>query len=160
MQKITPCLWFNDNAEEAINFYTSVFHNSKVVEVSRYGDAGPGKPGSVLAGTIQIEGQEFMVLNGGPMYSFTPAISFFVSCEAQSEVDYYWNRLLEGGKPDQCGWLTDRFGVSWQIVPTILARLLADPDPVKANRVMHAMLKMVKLDVGQLQHAYDNVVVQ
>lgn len=157
MQKITPFLWFKDNAEEAINFYTSIFKNSKVHHVSRYPDAGPGSPGAFMTGTIELEGQEFMVLNGGPAYSFTPAISFFVDCKSQDEVDYYWNRLLEGGKPDQCGWLTDKFGLSWQIVPTRLGVLLNDPDPVKANRVMQAMLKMVKLDVAELERAYNQV---
>src|SRR3990172_2272493 len=154
MKKITPFLWFKDNAEEAINFYTSIFKNSKVHQVSRYPDAGPGSPGAFMTGTIELEGQEFMVLNGGPAYSFTPAISFFVDCKSQEEVDYYWNRLLEGGKPDQCGWLTDKFGLSWQIVPTRLGELLNDPDPAKAGRVMQAMLKMVKLDVAELEHAY------
>lgn len=156
MQKITPCLWFDSNAEEAMNFYTSVFHDSKVVQVSRYGDSEPGVPGSVLVGTIQIEGQEFMLLNGGPAFKFTPAISFYISCGSQGEVDYYWNRLLEGGEPSQCGWLTDKFGVSWQIVPVVLPKLLSDPDPVKADRVMQAMLKMIKLDSAELQQAYDN----
>lgn len=154
MQKITPFLWFNDNAEEAINFYTSVFKNSKVLNVSRYNDAGPSGKETVMTGTIELEGQEFMVLNGGPSFSFNPAISFFVDCKSQEEVDYYWNRLLEGGSPSQCGWLTDKFGVSWQIVPTRLGELLNDPDPVKAKQVMDAMLKMVKLDVGELERAY------
>ena len=154
MQKITPFLWFDDNAEEAINFYTSIFKNSKVSNVSRYGEGGMGKAGTIMTGTIQLEGQDLMFLNGGPIYKFTPAISFFVDCKSQEEVDYYWNRLLEGGKPDQCGWLTDKFGLSWQIVPTRLGELLTDPDPVKAGRVMQAMLKMVKLDVGELERAY------
>lgn len=156
MQKITPFLWFNDNAEEAVDFYTSVFKNSKVVSVSRYGEGGPGAKGTFMTGTIQLEGQDFMVLNGGPVFSFTPAISFFVDCKTQEEVDYYWNRLLEGGAPDQCGWLKDKFGVSWQIVPSVLGELLNDPDAAKSQRVMEAMLKMVKLDIAGLKQAYEN----
>lgn len=157
MQKITPFLWFKDNAEEAINFYTSVFKNSKVHNISRYNDAGPDGVSTVMTGTIELEGQEFMVLNGGPAFTFNPAISFFVDCKSQEEVDYYWNRLLEGGSPSQCGWLTDKFGVSWQIVPTRLGELLNDPDPAKANRVMQAMLKMVKLDIAEMERAYNQV---
>ena len=156
MQKITPFLWFNDNAEEAVNFYTSVFKNSKVVSVSRYGEGSPGTKGTFMTGTIQLEGQDFMVLNGGPAFSFTPAVSFFVDCKTQEEVDYYWNRLLEGGNADQCGWLKDKFGVSWQIVPSVLGELLNDPDAAKSQRVMEAMLKMVKLDIAGLKRAYEN----
>jgi predicted 3-demethylubiquinone-9 3-methyltransferase (glyoxalase superfamily) len=155
MQKIAPCLWFDGKAEEAMNFYTSIFKNSKVVDVMRYGEAGPGEKGSVLAVTFEIEGQEFMTLNGGPMYKFSPAISLFVKCKTQEELDDLWAKLLEGGEPQQCGWLTDKFGVSWQIVPTILGEMLKDKDAEKANRVMQAMLKMVKLDIRVLRQAYE-----
>jgi predicted 3-demethylubiquinone-9 3-methyltransferase (glyoxalase superfamily) len=155
MQKIAPCLWFDGKAEEAMTFYTSIFKNSKVGTVMRYGDAGPGQKGTVMAATFELEGQEFMALNGGPMYKFSPAISFFVKCQTQDEVDDLWAKLLEGGAPQQCGWLTDRFGVSWQIVPTILGELLQDEDAEKARRVMQAMLKMVKLDIELLKQAYE-----
>jgi predicted 3-demethylubiquinone-9 3-methyltransferase (glyoxalase superfamily) len=155
MQKITPCLWFDGNAEEAMNFYLSVFKNSKALNISRYGDVGPGAKGSVLVAMIQLEGQEFMLLNGGPQYKFTPAISMKVDCENQEEVDYYWNKLTEGGAESRCAWLVDKYGVSWQIVPTILGKLMSDPDPVKANRVMMAMLQMNKIDIAKLQAAYD-----
>src|SRR5450432_2629340 len=155
MQKITPFLWFNDNAEEAMNFYISIFKNSKVVSVSRYGDAGPGPKGSVMVGKFEIEGQEFMALNGGPIYKLTPAVSFVVNCETQQEVDDFWEKLTAGGQPIQCGWLTDKYGVSWQIVPTILGQLMADKDPVKSGRVMKAMLQMIKIDVAGLQRAYN-----
>ena len=153
MQTITPFLWFDDNAEEAMNFYTSIFEESKVGELMRYGDAGPGPAGSVMGGSFELLGQEFKFVNGGPHYSFTPAISLFVSCETQEEVDYLWEKLTEGGKEDRCGWLTDRFGLSWQIVPNALGELLGDPDPPKAQRVMEAMLKMVKLDIQTLRDA-------
>ncbi len=155
MQKITPFLWFDGKAEEAMNFYTSIFRNSKVRDVMRYGDAGPGPKGSVMSATFEIEGQEFIALNGGPAYSFTPAISFFVKCETQEEVDGLWAKLSASGKTQQCGWLQDKFGLSWQIVPTILGKLLQDKDRQKANRVMEAMLGMVKLDIKELQRAYD-----
>ena len=155
MQKITPFLWFNGQAEEAAKFYVSIFKNSKVGRVSRYGDAGPGPKGSVMSVTFQLEGQEFFALNGGPQYSFTPAISFFVNCETQQEVDELWDKLSAGGRTDQCGWLQDQFGLSWQIVPTVLSKLLGDKDPQKASRVMQAMLKMTKLDIKGLQQAYD-----
>jgi predicted 3-demethylubiquinone-9 3-methyltransferase (glyoxalase superfamily) len=154
MQKIIPFLWFDGNAEEAMNFYVSVFKNSKIVSIRRYGDAGPGPKGSVMTGTFQIDRQEFYALNGGPHYKFTPAISFFVNCETQAEVDELWNKLCEGGAPNRCGWLTDKFGVSWQIIPTALSKYLSDPDPVKANRVMMAMLKMDKIDIAGLKKAY------
>ena len=156
MQKITPFLWFNANAEEAVHFYTSVFKNSKVVSVSRYGEGSPGTKGTFMTGTIQLEGQDFMVLIGGPAFSFTPAVSFFVDCKTQEDVDYYWSRLLEGGKPEQCGWLKDKFGVSWQIVPSVLGELLGDADVAKSQRVMEAMLKMVKLDIAGLKRANEN----
>ena len=155
MQKITPFLWFNGNAEEAINFYTSVFKNSKVVNVRKYGDTGPGPKGTVMTGTIELEGQEFMLLNGGPEFSFTPAISFFVNCKDQKEVDELWNKLLEGGKPQRCGWIQDKFGLSWQIIPESLGRYLCDKDPVKSANVMKAMLKMDKIIVKDLDEAYN-----
>jgi predicted 3-demethylubiquinone-9 3-methyltransferase (glyoxalase superfamily) len=155
MQKITPFLWFDGNAEEAMNLYVSVFKNSKIVNVRRYGDAGPGPKGSVMTGTFQIEGQEFFALNGGPKYKFTPAISLFVSCETQQEVDELWEKLSAGGHKDQCGWLQDKFGLSWQIIPTALGKMLGDKDPRKANRVMQAMLQMSKIDIKKLKQAYD-----
>jgi len=155
MEKIGTCLWFDGKAEEAMNFYTAIFKNSKVGKVARYGDAGPGPKGSVMTATFERDGREFMALNGGPMYKFSPAISFIVNCKTQEEVDHHWNNLLEGGAPQQCGWLTDKFGVSWQIVPTILGELMTDKDPAKSKRVMEAMLKMVKLDIKALQQAYE-----
>ncbi len=154
-QKITPFLWFDNNAEEAMNFYVATFKNSKILNVTRYGDAGPGPKGTVMAATFQLEGQEFYALNGGPQYKFTPAISLFVNCETQQEVDALWNKLLDGGREDQCGWLTDKFGLSWQIIPTILGKLLGDKDPRKSSSVMRAMLQMRKIDVKKLQQAYD-----
>jgi predicted 3-demethylubiquinone-9 3-methyltransferase (glyoxalase superfamily) len=153
MQKITPFLWFDDNAEEAMNFYVSTFKNSKVGRVTRSGAAGPGKPGSVISATFQLEGQEFHALNGGPKYQFTPAISLFVSCETQEEVDGLWTKLAAGGAPHQCGWVKDRFGLSWQIIPTILGKLLGDPDPGRAQRAMQAMLGMTKIDIAALKRA-------
>lgn len=153
MQKIRPFLWFNDNAEEAMNFYLSVFKNSKAGTVSRYGDAGPGPKGSVMSATFELDGQEFMALNGGPTYRFTPAISFFVNCETQQEVDELWERLSAGGKKDRCGWLQDKFGVSWQIIPSALGRLLGDKDRARAQRVMQAMLQMDKIDIKRLEEA-------
>lgn len=155
MQKIAPCLWFDGNAEEAARFYTSVFAESRIVTTMHFTDAGPGPEGHVLAITFEIDGQEFMALNGGPQFPFTPAISLFVHCSSQQEVDRYWAKLIDGGgSPWQCGWLTDRFGVSWQIVPDALGEMLRDPDKAKAGRVMAAMMKMVKLDLAQLEHAY------
>ena len=156
MQKITPFLWFDGNAEEAMNLYVSVFKNSKVVSVRRYGKAGPGAEGTVMTGTFQIEGQEFYVLNGGPQYKFTPAVSLFVNCETQEEVDELWEKLSAGGRKDRCGWLQDKFGLSWQIIPSDLGKLLGDKDPKKANRVMQAMLQMDKIDINKLKQAYDN----
>jgi len=155
VQKITPFLWFDDNAEDAVNFYTSIFKDSKIENISRYGDEGPGPAGSVMMANFKLNGQDFMVLNGGPEFTFSEAISFFVSCETQAEVDYYWDRLSEGGETQQCGWLKDKFGLSWQIVPTALGELMGDKDPEKAGRVMQAMLKMVKIDIAGLQQAYD-----
>ena len=151
MQKITPFLWFNENAEEAMNFYVSIFKNSKVGTVTRYGDAGPGPKGQVTSVTFVLEGQQFMALNGGPLFSFTPAISLYVSCETQEEVDELWEKLSAGGSKDRCGWLKDRFGLSWQIIPTALGRLLTDKDSDKSQRVMHAMLKMDKIEIAALQ---------
>jgi predicted 3-demethylubiquinone-9 3-methyltransferase (glyoxalase superfamily) len=155
MQKITPCLWFDNQAEEAVAFYTSIFANSRVTGVSRYGEEGPGPAGSVMTATFQLAGQEFMALNGGPYFSFTPAISMFVSCETQAEVDLYWEKLLDGGQPEQCGWLRDRFGVSWQIVPAVLGEMMQDPEPEKVRRVTQAMLGMIKLDIAGLRLAYE-----
>src|SRR6266852_8496753 len=151
MQKITPFLWFNDKAEEAMNFYVSIFKNSKVGRVTRYGDAGPGPKGSVMSATFQLEGQEFFALNGGPQFTFTPAISFFVNCETQQEVDELWGKLSEGGRKDRCGWLQDKYGLSWQIIPSALGRMLQEKDPAKANRVMQAMLQMDKINIERLQ---------
>jgi predicted 3-demethylubiquinone-9 3-methyltransferase (glyoxalase superfamily) len=155
MQKITPFLWFDGKAEEAMNFYVSIFKNSKILGVSRWGDAGPGPKGSVLTAAFELDGQKFVALNGGPQYTFTPAISFMVNCETQEEVDHYWEKLTAGGKEVQCGWLTDKYGLSWQITPTILITMLQDKDPVKAQRVMKAMMKMIKIDIKELQRAYD-----
>ena len=156
MQKISTCLWFDGKAEEAMNFYLSIFKNGKVANVMRNGAAGPGQKGSVLAVTFELEGREFIGLNGGPHYQFTPAISMFVKCQTQAEVDDYWERLLAGGgKPQQCGWLTDKYGMSWQIVPAALGEMLQDKDAAKANRAMQAMTQMVKLDIAALQKAYD-----
>ena len=158
MQRITPFLWFNDNAEEAVKFYTSIFKKSKIGKIARYDEAGEkvaGRPaGSVMTIEFEIEGQDFIALNGGPHFKFNEAVSFVVSCKTQTEVDYYWNKLSAGGKEVQCGWLTDKFGLSWQIVPTILGELMSDKDPVKSQRVMEAMLKMVKLDINKLKAAY------
>ena len=153
MQKIRPFLWFNGQAEEAANFYTSIFKNSKVVAVRRYGEAGPGPKGSAMSVEFQLEGEDFVALNGGPQFQFTPAVSFFVNCETQEELDDLWSRLSEGGKTLQCGWLTDKFGLSWQIVPTALGRLLADKDAQKSARVTRAMLQMIKLDIKVLERA-------
>ena len=153
MQKITPFLWFDGNAEEAMNFYTSIFRNAKVGSISRYGEAGPGPAGSVLTASFELEGLQFTALNGGPHFKFNEAISFHVACESQAEVDYFWDRLGAGGQIQQCGWLKDKFGVSWQIVPTALPRLLGNPDRAKANRVMQTMLQMKKLDIAALERA-------
>jgi predicted 3-demethylubiquinone-9 3-methyltransferase (glyoxalase superfamily) len=152
-QQITPFLWFNDNAEEAVNFYASIFKDAKITEVARYGEAGPGPKGSVMTMKFRLNGLEFVALNGGPHYTFTPAVSFVVNCETQAEVDHHWDKLVDGGKPIQCGWLVDKFGLSWQIVPTVLPKLLTDKDPAKAKRVMAAMMKMIKLDIPKLEEA-------
>jgi predicted 3-demethylubiquinone-9 3-methyltransferase (glyoxalase superfamily) len=157
MRKITPFLWFDGNAEQAVHFYASIFKDSKIGTVMRYGDAGPGPKGSVMTVAFELNGQEFIGLNGGPTYKFTPAVSFMVHCETQEEVDEYWDKLSEGGAPNVCGWLQDKYGLSWQIVPTALLRMLEDKDPAKSNRVMQAMMKMTKLDISELQAAYDAV---
>lgn len=155
MQKVTPFLWFDDKAEEAMNFYVSLFRNSKVLSLSRYGEGAPLPAGTVMTCTFELDGREFMALNGGPYFKFTEAFSMFVTCESQEEVDEYWEKLSAGGEESQCGWLKDRFGLSWQIVPTKLGELLGDPDPVKSQRVMAAMLKMGKIVIADLQHAHD-----
>jgi predicted 3-demethylubiquinone-9 3-methyltransferase (glyoxalase superfamily) len=155
MQKITPFLWFDGKAEEAMNHYVSIFKNSRVGSTMRYGDAGPGPKGAVMSVTFQLDGQDFFALNGGPQFKFTEAISLFVNCETQDEVDYFWDRLGAGGQPGPCGWLKDKFGLSWQVVPSSLGQMLRDPDASKASRVMRAMMKMGKLDIGLLRQAYD-----
>lgn len=154
MQKITPFLWFDDKAEEAVNFYTSIFKNSKILNFSRYGEGGPGVPGTVMTVSFELGGQEFMALNGGPVFQFTPAISLFVNCQSQAEVDELWEKLSEGGEIGQCAWLRDKYGISWQIVPTILGELLGDQNPAKARKVMEAMLQMKKIDIAALQAAH------
>ncbi len=155
MKKITPFLWFDGRAEEAANFYTAIFPNSKIVSMMRSGEAGPGPKGSVMSATFELQGQEFIALNGGPMFTFSPAISFFVHCETQEEVDNFWEKLSEGGEKQRCGWLRDKFSVSWQVVPTVLGQLLQDKDAEKSKRVMNAMLKMDKLDIASLKRAND-----
>ena len=155
MQKIVAFLWFDGKAEEAMNFYVSIFKNSKRGRISRYGEAGPGPKGTVMVATFQLEGQEFIALNGGPHFKFTEAISLVVNCETQDEVDAFWEKLSEGGAKGQCGWLKDKYGLSWQIVPTVLGELMSDPDPEKSKRVMQAMLQMNKLDISGLKRAYD-----
>jgi len=161
MQKITPCLWFDDQAEEAANFYVSVFKNSRVRQIARYGEAGAkvsGRPkGSVMTVIFELDGQEFMALNGGPIFKFTEAVSFMVNCETQEEIDRMWEKLSEGGdkKAQQCGWLKDKYGLSWQIVPTVLAEMMQDKNLEKTNRVMQAILQMKKIDIKTLQQAYE-----
>ena len=153
MQRISPCLWFDGQAEEAANFYVSVFGNSKLGDIMRFGAGGPGPAGSVLSVTFQLEGQEFIALNGGPHFKFTPALSLFVKCRAQTEVDELWEKLSAGGQTQKCAWLTDRYGVSWQIVPTVLGELLQLKDPEKAKKVMQAMMQMDKIDIAALKRA-------
>jgi len=155
MQKITPFLWFDNNAEEAVNFYVSIFKNSRIVNMSRWGDTGPGPKGAVMSVTFELFGQEFMALNGGPTFTFSPAISFFVKCETQEEVDEYWEKLSAGGKKERCGWLKDKYGLSWQIIPNVLGRFLQEKDPAKSQRVMKAMMQMDKIDIKGLQRAYE-----
>jgi len=155
-QKIVPNLWFDTEAEEAANFYVSVFEDARVLEVSHYGEAGPGEAGSVMTVEWELEGQRFIGINGGPRFKFDEAVSFQIECEDQDEVDYYWEKLIEGGgKPSQCGWLTDKFGLSWQVVPAGFEELVTDPDPERAQRAMEAMLKMGKLDLAALKAAVD-----
>ncbi len=160
MQKITPFLWFDNQAEEAMNFYTSIFKNSKMGRITRYDEAGAkasGRPaGSVMTAEFELEGQQFVALNGGPQFPFTEAVSFVINCTTQEEVDEMWNKLSDGGEEIQCGWLKDKYGMSWQVVPTVLGELLGDKDPVKAQRVMEAMLKMKKLEIKVLQEAHDH----
>jgi predicted 3-demethylubiquinone-9 3-methyltransferase (glyoxalase superfamily) len=155
MQKITPFLWFNDNAEEAMNFYVSLFKNSKVLSVNRLPEGTPGPGGKVLTANFQLDGQEFIALNGGPEFKFTEAISFFVNCESQEEVDELWEKLAAGGEKSQCGWVKDKFGLWWQIVPTVLSAMLNDPDPRRSQNVLQAMLKMKKIDIAGLRRAYE-----
>jgi len=156
MQKISPFLWYDHQAEEAMNLYVSLFKHAKVLNVTRYGDAGPGPKGSVMTANFELEGQKFTALNGGPQFKFTEAISFVVNCETQEEVDYLWEKLTaDGGQESMCGWLKDKFGLSWQIVPTILSELFQDKDPEKSKRVMQAMLQMKKMDIAKLKQAYD-----
>ena len=155
MPKITPFLWFDTQAEEAANYYVSIFKNSKVREITRYGEAGPGQKGSVMTVEFELDGQPFIALNGGPHFKFTEAISFSVDCKTQQEVDEYWEKLTRGGAEVECGWLKDKYGMSWQINPTVLGEMLADSDPQKAKRVMEAMLKMKKIDVAALKRAYE-----
>jgi predicted 3-demethylubiquinone-9 3-methyltransferase (glyoxalase superfamily) len=155
MQKITPCLWFDNNAEEAVNHYLSIFKNSKIGQILRCGEAGPGPKGSILTMTFQLEGQEFMALNGGPVFKFNEAISLSVDCKTQAEVDELWEKLSEGGQKSQCGWLKDKFGLSWQVVPSALIKMLQDKDAAKSATVMSAMMQMNKLDIAKLQQAFD-----
>lgn len=154
MQRITPFLWFDNNAEQAMNFYVSIFKNSKVKKVTRYGAAGPGPAGTVMTAEFELDGQEFVGLNGGPRFKFTEAVSFVVNCETQEEVDHYWDKLSAGGEKSRCGWLKDKFLLSWQVVPNVLAELMGDPDPEKAKRVMEAMLQMDKIQIEPLKRAY------
>ena len=155
-QKIIPFLWFENQAEEATNYYVSIFKNSSIKNVTRYGEAGPGPKDSVMTINFEIESQEFTALNGGPLYKFTEAISFYVKCKSQDEVDYYWDKLTKAGEKQPCGWLKDKYGLSWQIVPTLLVEMLNDPDPEKVKRVTEAMLKMTKIEIETLKQAYDD----
>jgi predicted 3-demethylubiquinone-9 3-methyltransferase (glyoxalase superfamily) len=155
MQKITPFLWFDNQAEEAAKFYVAVFKNSKIGHIARYGDAGPGAKGTVMIVQFQLDGQEFTALNGGPLFKFNESISFVVNCETQNEVDYYWEKLLQGGKESQCGWLKDKFGLSWQIVPTEFIKMMQDKDSTKTQRLMKAVMQMVKPDIAAMKRAYD-----
>jgi predicted 3-demethylubiquinone-9 3-methyltransferase (glyoxalase superfamily) len=155
MQRITPFLWFDTQAEQAATFYASIFKNSKITTVTRYQGEGPGPVGQVMTVGFRLDGLDFVALNGGPQFKISPAISFVVNCESQQELDEMWEKLLDGGKPVQCGWLTDRFGVSWQVVPTGLGALLSDEDPARTKRVMHALMPMVKIDIDALRRAHD-----
>ena len=154
-QKIHPFLWFHDQAEEAMNFYVSIFRNAKAGEVTRWGEGGPGEPGSVLTANFTLAGMEFTALNGNPDFRLNESVSFYIDCESQEEVDYYWNALIaDGGEESMCGWLKDKYGLSWQVIPSALPRLMTDPDPEKANRVMQAMMQMRKIDVARLEAAH------
>jgi predicted 3-demethylubiquinone-9 3-methyltransferase (glyoxalase superfamily) len=155
MQKITPFLWFDNQAEDAARFYVSIFKNSRILGISRYGEAGPGPAGSVMTVRFELNGQEFIALNGGPHFKFTEAISFSIDCKTQDEVDEFWEKLSEGGEPGRCGWIKDKYGLSWQVNPTALGQMLSDPDQEKAKRVMGAMLQMDKIDIAALQRAHD-----
>jgi predicted 3-demethylubiquinone-9 3-methyltransferase (glyoxalase superfamily) len=155
MQKISPFLWFNDQAEAAANFYISLFKNSKILNVARYGEAGPGPKGTAMSVTFELAGQKFMALNGGPHFKFSEAISLFINCENQQEVDELWEKLSAGGEKSRCGWLKDKYGLSWQVIPTALGEMLQDKDPKKSQRVMQAMLQMDKIDIARLKQAYD-----
>ena len=157
MQKITTFLTFNDQAEEAVNFYTSIFEDSKIVSTSRYGEAGPGPEGALMSATFELDGQRFMALNGGPSFGFAQGISLFVDCETQEEVDELWEKLSAGGEKGPCGWLTDKFGVSWQVIPRALGEMLGDSDPERSKRVLNAMLQMSKIDIAGLRQAYEAV---
>jgi len=154
MHKIIPCLWFDGQAEEAMHFYTSIFRNAKVGDIVRYTEAGPGPAGSVLTASFELEDIRFVAVNGGPHFKFNEAVSFQITCESQAEVDYFWDKLTEGGQIQQCGWLKDKYGLSWQVTPTILIEMIGDPDAAKANRVMQAMLQMKKLEIAPLKQAY------
>jgi predicted 3-demethylubiquinone-9 3-methyltransferase (glyoxalase superfamily) len=155
MQKITPFLWFDDKAEEAMNFYVSIFKNSKIVSVTRNGEDGPGPKGTVMMATFELDGQEYFALNGGPVFTFSPALSFFVNCETQQEVDELWEKLSEGGEKGRCGWLKDKYGLSWQIIPSVLGKLLQDKEAEKSEKVRQAMLQMGKINIKALKQAYE-----
>jgi predicted 3-demethylubiquinone-9 3-methyltransferase (glyoxalase superfamily) len=155
MHKITPFLWFDGKAEEAAKFYVSIFKNSRIMDITRYGEAGPGPKGSAMTVRFELDGQEFIGLNGGPQYKFTEAVSFSVDCKTQEEVDDFWEKLSEGGEQGQCGWLKDKYGLSWQVNPTVLSQMLSDPDPEKSKRVVEAMLRMKKIDIKRLRQAYE-----
>ncbi|MFV8342594.1 VOC family protein [Flavobacterium sp. XS2P39] len=155
-QKITPCLWFNNNAQEAVSFYTSIFKNSKIGKTTHYGKNAPLPEGTVLTVSFQLNGEDFLALNGGPVFTFSEAISFIVNCENQSEIDTFWEKLSEGGQIQQCGWLKDKFGLSWQIVPVVLAEMMQSNDIEKSNRVMQAIMQMVKIDIEKLEKAYQS----
>lgn len=155
MKKITPFLWFDNNAEEAMNYYISIFKNSKVLTVTHYKEGGPMPAGTVMTAAFELDGQEFVALNGGPLYKFTEAVSFSINCDTQQEIDHYWDKLSKGGETQMCGWLKDKFGLSWQVVPTKLGQYFDDKDPARAQRVMKAMLKMQKFDIRKLEEAYE-----
>jgi len=155
MQKINPFLWFDNQAEDAANFYVSLFKNSKIINVARYGEAGPGPKGTAMSVTFELAGQKFIALNGGPLFTFTEAVSFLINCETQHEVDELWEKLSAGGKTSRCGWLKDKYGLSWQVIPTALGQMLQDKDPKKSQRVMQSMLQMDKIDIARLKKAYD-----